>query len=154
MFWWSNNCWGLTLPKVMGKIQKALAKISYRFCYKNAWKWFFFTNLSQVSVIFIYYCLILLYLHDFELKQRKQILKISFQFSMGFHSKIYEILAWAFCIFPITLGKVDPQQRFDHQNIPNWSPQEFLIFYQRFWRVPEKIGKNEGGQTFVNWFPC
>ena len=88
----------------------------------------FFTNLSQVSVIFIYYCLILLYFHDFELKQRKQILKISFQFSMGFHSKIYEILAWAFCIFPITLGMVDPQQRFDHQNIPNWSPQEFLIF--------------------------
>ena len=78
-----------------------------------------FTNLSQVSVIFIYYCLILLYFHDFELKQRKQILKISFQFSMGFHSKIYEILAWAFCISPITLGMVDPQQRFDHQNIPN-----------------------------------
>ena len=79
----------------------------------------FFTNLSQVSVIFIYYCLILLYFHDFELKQRKQILKISFQFSMGFHSKIYEILAWTFCIFPITLGMFDPQQRFDHQNIPN-----------------------------------
>ena len=33
----------------------------------------FFTNLSQVSVIFIYYCLILLYLYDFELKQQKQI---------------------------------------------------------------------------------
>ena len=27
---------------------------------------------------------------------------------MGFHSEIYEILAWAFCIFPITLGMVDP----------------------------------------------
>ena len=47
----------------------------------------FFTNLSQVSVIFIYYCLILLYLSDFELKQRKQILKISLQFSMGFIAK-------------------------------------------------------------------
>ena len=28
MFWWSNHCWGSTLPKVMGKIQKALAKSS------------------------------------------------------------------------------------------------------------------------------
>ena len=32
---------------------------------------FFFTNLSQVSVIFIYYCLILLYLSDFETKTAK-----------------------------------------------------------------------------------
>ena len=31
-------------------------------------------------------------------------------FSIGFHSKIYEILVMAFCIFPITLGRVDPQQ--------------------------------------------
>ena len=29
---------------------------------------------------------------------------------MGFYSKIYEILDRAFCIFLITLGKVDPQQ--------------------------------------------
>ena len=79
----------------------------------------FFTNLSQVSVIFIYYCLILSYLSDFELNQRKQILKIFLQFSMGFHSKIYEILDRVFCIFPISLGRVDPQHRFDHQNIPN-----------------------------------
>ena len=28
VFWWSNRCWGSTLPKVMGKIQKAQAKIS------------------------------------------------------------------------------------------------------------------------------
>ena len=40
-------------------------------------------------------------------------------FKMRFYSKIYEILAWAFCIFPITLGKVDPQQLFDHHNIKN-----------------------------------
>ena len=25
---------------------------------------------------------------------------------MRFYSKIYEILAWAFCIFPITFGRV------------------------------------------------
>ena len=93
-------------PKLWGKYKKPKPRF-HRFCYKNALKNDFFTNLSQVSVIFIYYCLILLYIHDFELKQRKQILKISFQFSMGFHSKIYEILAWAFCIFPIPLGKVD-----------------------------------------------
>ena len=29
---------------------------------------------------------------------------------MGFYSKIYEILARAFGIFPITLGRLDPQQ--------------------------------------------
>ena len=57
-----------------------------------------------------------------------------FHFSMGFHSKIYEILAWAFCIFPITLGEVDSQQRFDHQNTSNWSPQEFLVF------LPKSLG--------------
>ena len=34
----------------------------------------FFTNSSQVSFILTYYCLILLYLYDFEPKQRKQIL--------------------------------------------------------------------------------
>ena len=32
-----------------------------------------------------------------------------------------EILDRVFCIFPITLGRVDLQQWFDHQNIPNWS---------------------------------
>ena len=127
MFWWSNNCWGSTLPKVMGKIQKSPSQDFIDFAIKTHQKMIFFTNFSQVSVIFIYYCLILLYLNDFKLKQRKQILKSSFQFSMGFHCKIYEIMAWAFRIFPITLGKVDPQQRFDHQNIPNWSPQKFLI---------------------------
>ena len=45
--------------------------------------------------------IILLYLYDFELKQQKQILRISFQFLMGFHSKIHEILL--FCIFFIYL---------------------------------------------------
>ena len=59
----------------------------------------FFTNLSQVSVIYIYYCLILSYLSDFKLKQRKQILKISLQFLMGFHNKIYEILDIGFLVF-------------------------------------------------------
>ena len=29
---------------------------------------------------------------------------------MGFYSRIYEILDGAFYIFPITLGRVDPQQ--------------------------------------------
>ena len=153
MFWWLNNCWGSTLPKVMGKIQKAQAKISYRFCYKNALKYDFFTDLSQVSVIFIYYCLILLYFHDFELKQRKQILKISFQFSMGFHSKIYEILAWAFCIFPIILGMVDPQQRFDHQNTPNWSPQEFLIFLPKILAGSGENWKKRGESNFFQLVP-
>ena len=114
---------------------------------------FFFTNLSQVSIISIYYCLILLHLHDFELKQRKQTLKISFQFSMGFHSKIYEILAWAFCIFPITLGKVDPQQRFDHQNIPNWSPQEFLIFFPKFLTGSGENCKKRVGSNFFQLVP-
>ena len=113
----------------------------------------FFTNLSQVSVIFIYYGLILLYFHDFELRQRKQILKISFQFSMGFHSKIYEILAWAFCIFPITLGVVDPQQRFDHQNIPNWSPQELLIFLPKILSGSGENWKKQGGSNFFQLVP-
>ena len=43
--------------------------------------------------------MILLYLYDFELKLRKQILKISFQFSVGFHSKIL-----GFLYFPHNFG--------------------------------------------------
>ena len=43
------------------------------FAMKTHWKLIVFTNSLQVSVIFTYYCLILLYFHDFELKQRKQI---------------------------------------------------------------------------------
>ena len=29
---------------------------------------------------------------------------------MGFYSRIYGILDEAFCVFPITLSRVDPQQ--------------------------------------------
>ena len=136
MFWWSNNCWGSTLHKVMGENTKSTSQDFIDFAIKNALKnYFFFTNLSQVSVIFIYYCLILLYLQDFELKQQKQILKISFQFSMSFHSKIYEILAWVFCIFPITLVKADPQQRF-------WPPKHPKL---KLSKIPYFLTKNSGG---------
>ena len=31
IFWWSDQCWGLTIPKVMGKIQKALSKMKVTF---------------------------------------------------------------------------------------------------------------------------
>ena len=101
---------GVDLTQSYGENTKIPIQDFIDFCYKNPLKIDFFPNLSQVSVIFTYYCLILLYVYDFELNQRKQILKISFQFSMGFYSKIYEILDRAFCIFPITLGRVNPQQ--------------------------------------------
>ena len=76
------------------------------------------------------------------------------QFSMSFYRKIYKILDRAFCIFPITLGRVDPQQWLDHQNITNWSLHECLIF---FWKSLEGSGENwkkRGGQIFFNCFPC
>ena len=114
----------------------------------------FFTKLSQVSVIFTYYCLILLYLYDFELKQRKQILKISFQFLMGFHSKIYEILERVFCIFPITLGRSTLNNDSTIKTSQIEAFRNTLFSSKKFWRVPEKIGKNKGGQIFFNWFPC
>ena len=72
---------------------------------------------------------------------------------MGFHSKIYEILAWAFCIFPITLGKVDPQQRFDHQNTPNWSPQEFFIFLQKILAGSGENWEKQRGWNFFQLVP-
>ena len=52
--------------------------------------------------------------YDFLTKTAKTNFEFFFQFLIGFHSKIYEILDRVFCIFPITLGKVDPQQWFDH----------------------------------------
>ena len=45
----------------------------HRFGYKNLLKLIFLNNFSQLSVIFTYYSLILQYLHDFELKQRKNL---------------------------------------------------------------------------------
>ena len=65
----------------------------------------FFSQIYHKYLLFIiYYCLILFYLSDFELNQRKQILKIFLQFSMGFHSKIYEILDRVFLYFPHNFG--------------------------------------------------
>ena len=50
----------------------------------------FITSIWFLNIIHLYF-------YGFELKQQKQILRISFQFLMGFHSKIHEILL--FCIF-------------------------------------------------------
>ena len=62
----STGSWGPP-PKLCTRASKNLATPLIK-------KMIFFTNLSQVSVIFIYYCLLFLYFLDFELKQRKQIL--------------------------------------------------------------------------------
>ena len=91
----------------------------------------FFTNLSQVGICYFYILLFVYLISSWfwtETAKTNFFLKISCQFLMGFHSKIYEILDRVFCIFPKTLGRVDPQQRFNHQNIPNWSILESLIF--------------------------
>ena len=70
---------------------------------------------------------------------------------MGFYSKI---LDRAFCIFPITLGRVDPQQDLTIKTSQIEAFRNTLFSSKKFWRVPEKIGKNEGGQIFFNLFPC
>ena len=42
---------------------------------------------------------------------RPQSVALMFKILLGSYSKLYAILAEAFCIFFITLGRVDPQQR-------------------------------------------
>ena len=72
MFRWSNHCWGLTLSKVMRKIQNDFVDFAMTF----------FLYFSYLSVFYTQYCLILLYLYDFELKQWKKIWKISVVFKI------------------------------------------------------------------------
>ena len=75
---------GVDLPKVMGKYKKP-SQDFIDFAIKKHLKMIFFTNSSQVSVIFIYYCLILLYLSDFELKHAKTNFEFFFNFNgLGF----------------------------------------------------------------------
>ena len=73
---------------------------------------------------------------------------------MGFYSKINEILARAFCIFPITLGRVDPNNDSTIITSQIEAFRNTSFYSKKFWRVPEKILKNEGGRIFFNQFPC
>ena len=54
-----------------------------------------------------------------------------------------KILDRAFCIFPITLGRVDPQHLFDNQKITLGLSNFFPKNSRGFWK---KIEKTEGGQ--------
>ena len=60
MCWWSNHFWGSTMLEFMEKIQEALPKISYRFCYKNLLKFDFFHILLIIIIIIIDYLLIII----------------------------------------------------------------------------------------------
>ena len=92
---------GRPYPKLWGKYKRPYPRF-HRFCYKNPLKIDFFHKvITSICFFPTYYCLILLYLYDFELKHRKQILKFFSVFD-GFHSKIHEILDRVFCIFSIT----------------------------------------------------
>ena len=114
----------------------------------------FFTNSSQVSVIVIYYCLILLYLSDFEIKQRKQILKISLQFSMGFHSKIYEILDRVFLYFPHNFGWGQPSTMIRPSKHPKLNPLGIpIIFLPNILAGSGENWKKRGGSNFFQLVP-
>ena len=78
---------GRPYPKLWRKYKKPYSQDFIDFAIKTHWIMIFFTNLSQVSVIFIYYCLILLYLSDFELKQRNKFWKFLFTFWWVFIAK-------------------------------------------------------------------
>ena len=41
MFWWSNHCWGLTLPNAIGKHKNPTHPRFHRSCYKTYWKLIF-----------------------------------------------------------------------------------------------------------------
>ena len=72
-----------------------------------------------------------------------------------FFSKIYEILAWAVCIFPITLGRVKWSTPNNDSTIKRSQIEAFrntLFYSEKFRRVPEKNSKNEGSQIFFNQF--
>ena len=72
---------------------------------------------------------------------------------MGFYRKIYEILDRAFCIFPITLVGSVPNNDSTIKTSQIEAFMNTLFSSKNLWRVPEKIGKNEGDQIFFNWLP-
>ena len=120
------------------------------FAMKTHWKLIFFSQIHHKYLLFFH--IIVWFSHIFMILNwnSKNKCRKKLQFLIGFYSRIYEILDGAFCIFPITLGRVDPQQWFGHQNITSWSLSEYLIIFpKKIWRVPGKIGKNQGGHIFL-----
>ena len=68
----SNHCWSRPYPKLWGKYKTPSPRF-HRFLYKNLF--FFVKCLICLSVILINNCLLLLFLQDFELKQRENVTK-------------------------------------------------------------------------------
>ena len=106
-------------PKLWGKYKKPKPRF-HRFCYENPLK------IENTFSKFVF--AVLVQNHEDIMRIKQQYIKITNtcdkfvkkkSFLMRFCSKIYVILAWTFCIFPITLGRVDPQQLFDHRTITN-----------------------------------
>ena len=114
---------GSTLPKVIGKIQKALSKIFIDFAIKPIKNCFF--ELFLIIICYFvtsstYYCLILQYLHDFELKQWKKNLENFSKFSAFI--KIFSFQVRQLFTFPaITWLNFDLEPKFFHQNISQGS---------------------------------
>ena len=66
---------------------------------------------------------------------------------MGFHSRIYEILDGAFCIFPVYIWVWSTPN--NDSTIKTSQIGAFTLFFpKKFWRVLEKIGKNQRGHIF------
>ena len=118
------------------------------FAMKTHWIDFFHKFITSICYFYIllFDSLISLW---FWIETARTNLEKKLQFSMGFYSRIYDILDKAFCIIPITLGRVDPQQWFDHQNITNWRLYEYLIFFQtNFGGFRRKLEKTRGVTFF------
>ena len=113
---------GRPYPKLWGKYKPSPSQDFIDFADKNPLKNDFFHKF--ITSICYFYILLFDSLISFWFWTKPA--KTNFEnfssiFNGVFHSKIYEILDRVFCIFPITLGRVDPQQWFDHQYIPNWT---------------------------------
>ena len=72
---------------------------------------------------------------------------------MGFHSKIYEILDGAFCIFPITLGWVDPNNDSTIKTSRIEAFRNALYFFKKFLGGSRENWKKLEGSNFFQPVP-
>ena len=63
---------GVDPTQSYGENTKSTIQDVHGYRYKNLLQIIFWNNLSKLSVMFTYYCLIQQYLYDFELKLRKK----------------------------------------------------------------------------------
>ena len=134
---------GVNPTQSYGENTKSSIQDFHRFGYKNLLKLIFLNNFSQLSVIFTHYCLILQYLHYFELKQRKKSWKFfenfsfyqNFQFSGSttLHISCHNLAElWRRTNNFFTKISLKDPSKSALADIPIWKSQSFGRYLQRY----------------------